>query len=150
MSDVTVIGAVVAFIGLGFLYFCARFFLARSRMRREGVVVDGEVVGEERSTATTYGGDAFSSTSTRRTRTYSHPVVAFHLADGRPWQASTQVNASSPITRGTTVRIRYLPGDPSKVWLADDSSPGMVMKIFAAAGAVMIIAGAATAYAGLA
>lgn len=133
-------GAILTLIGLGFFYHLSRYFLSERQSRREGVVVTGQVVGAEQRVARRPGNDAFTSGDSPESVTYCYPVVEFQLADGRPWRASTEVNVATPIPPGTPVQIRYLPDQPDRIRLVENSV-AWIPKLFLVIGAVLLLGG---------
>lgn len=80
-------------------------------------------------------------TGGRRSVSYSFPVIAFRTTDGRELRASPTVNVAHAYPVGATVDIRYLPADPTRIRVVDDSvarvGPGLAVGV----GAVFVLIG---------
>ena len=105
---------------------CARMAVMawnrRSAWRREGVVVDGEIVGFE---------EVASNDPKDRRPTFA-PVVTFQTAEGHPGRfTSARSNRPNPYTVGQPVAVRYKALLPSEAEL--DSVTGSLFVFFALA-----------------
>jgi uncharacterized protein DUF3592 len=77
-------------------------FRKQRRLRRDGVITDGEVIGFEKSRDRSVAGPFFA------------PVVRFRERGVSPIEfCSTEYQRPSPYVIGQHVKVRYLPDDPS-------------------------------------
>ncbi len=102
-------GVSLVFGGAGIYMLWLTVLLARRRLqwRRDGVVVDGEIVGlKERRPRGQWNEDQ---------PTFA-PVVGFRRENGELSRfTSSESSSRSPYRVGQKVRVRYLPSDPKSV-----------------------------------
>jgi hypothetical protein len=106
-------------------------FRMRQTWRREGVVVDGEIVGfEERA----------DTDITERRKLFA-PIVTFRTVEGAPMRFTSSVaSRPNPYTVGQSVRVRYMRLTPARADL--DSAAGSLFVPLATAVMAIVFLGA--------